>query len=225
MQRPTLPIAALFACGAAAGPMYVTVTLIEAATRPGFDLRHHRFSWLTTGDFGWIQQANMILVGALMILLAVALRRALREGVGAVWAPRLLALFGASYVVGGLLTADPVAGFPPGTTPEMVRVTWHGIAQNASRSASSVFMLATSLVLARRFATQKSPGWAGFYAAGIPVVFAVLTAVGLGIGGNPVALAFLLTPWIWATVLALHLSGRGSSQETAAPSAVQWRSL
>ena len=23
----------------------------------------HRFSWLTTGDLGWIQQSNMLLVG------------------------------------------------------------------------------------------------------------------------------------------------------------------
>jgi hypothetical protein len=50
MTRETLPTRALLACGAVAGPLYVTVTMIEALTRDGFDLRHHRFSWLTGGD-------------------------------------------------------------------------------------------------------------------------------------------------------------------------------
>lgn len=33
--------------------------------------------------------------------------------------------------IGGLLTADPVAGFPPGTTVEMVHTTWQGAVQKA----------------------------------------------------------------------------------------------
>src|SRR5262249_21640302 len=56
------------------------------------------------------------------------------DGVGApaAWAIRV------AYIIGGMLTADPVAGFPPGTTPEMVQRTWHGAVQNASRGASSL---------------------------------------------------------------------------------------
>lgn len=204
MANQTLTTRALLACGVVAGPLYVAVTLIEALTREGFDLRQHRFSWLTAGDFGWIQQANMVLVGTLMLLLAVGMRQMMRTGRGAVWAPRLIALFGMAYIAGGLLTADPVVGFPPGTTPEMVRITWHGVLQNASRSISSLFLIATSLVIAGRFAAEGRRGWAWFYAAAIPVVFVALTVVGLGIGGNPTALAFLATPWIWVTALAMH---------------------
>ena len=63
MAKQTLRTRALLACGAVAGPMYVTVTMAEALTRDGFDLRQHRFSWLTTGDLGWIHQANMVQVG------------------------------------------------------------------------------------------------------------------------------------------------------------------
>src|SRR5215467_5807365 len=116
MAKQTLPTRALLACGVVAGPMYVIVTMAEALTRDGFDLKQHRFSWLTAGDLGWIHQANMMLVGALSMLFAAGVRRALRTGRGAVWAPRLLMLFGAAYFVGGLLKADPRAGFPPGTT-------------------------------------------------------------------------------------------------------------
>ena len=75
MAKQTLPTRALLACGAVAGPMYVMVTMAQALTRDGFDLRHHRFSWLTTGNLGWIHQSNMVLVGVLTVLLAVGAAR------------------------------------------------------------------------------------------------------------------------------------------------------
>ena len=52
MAKQTLPTRALLACGAVAGPVYVTVTMVQALTCDGFDLRQHRFSWLTIGDRG-----------------------------------------------------------------------------------------------------------------------------------------------------------------------------
>jgi hypothetical protein len=153
----------------------------------------------------------MLLVGVLTLLLAVGVRRTLRTGRGALWGPRLLGLFGVAYIVGGLLTADPVVGFPPGTTPEMVQTTWRGAVQNASRGASTLLLIAASLVFARWFAAEGRRGWAWFYAAALPVVFLVLTAVGFAVGGNPVALAFLATPWVWVTALAVHLCPGTSS--------------
>jgi hypothetical protein len=205
MTKQTLPTRALLACGAVAGPMYVAVTMAQALTRDGFDLSRHRFSWLTTGDLGWIQQSNMLLVGTLTVLLAVGARRIMQSGRGAIWGPRLLGLVGVAYVIGGLLRADPVVGFPPGTAPEMAHRTWQGAVQNASRGVSSLLLIASSLVIAGWFAAEGRRGWAWFYGAAIPIVFAALTGVGFAIGGNPSALAFLATPWIWVTALAVHL--------------------
>jgi Protein of unknown function (DUF998) len=210
MAKQTLPTRALLACGAVAGPIYVTVTMVQALTRDGFDLRQHRFSWLTTGDLGWIHQSNMVLVGVLTVLFAVGVRQVLRTGRGAVWGPRLLVLFGVAYIIGGVLRADPVAGFPPGTTPEMVHTTWHGAVQNASRGASTLFLIAANLVIAMWFAAEGRRGWAWFYGAGFPVVLAALTAVGfVAIGDySAFALAILATPWILVTALAVHLYRR-----------------
>lgn len=205
MDRDTISTRTLLACGVVAGPLYVIVTMAQALTRDGFDLRQHRFSWLTAGDLGWIHQSNMIMVGALTVLLAVGVHRMLRTGRGAVWAPRLLALFGMAYVIGGLLTADAVLGFPAGTTAEMVHKTWHGAAQNASRGLSTLLLIATSLAIATWFAAEGHRGWAWFYATAIFMVFAALTVVGLAIGGNPAAVAFLATPWVWVTTLAVHM--------------------
>ena len=141
----------------------------------------------------------------------------MRTGRGAVWGPRLLGLFGLAYIIGGMLRADPVAGFPPGTTPEMVHTTWQGAVQNASRGASSLLLIATSLVIAGRFAAGGRRGWAWFYGTAIPMVFGALTVVGLAIGGNPTALAFLATPWIWVTALAVHLYRLAAVQSDDVP--------
>jgi hypothetical protein len=90
MEKQTLPTRALLACGAVAGPLYLAVTMAQVLTRDGFDLKHHRFTLLTTGDLGWIHQANMVLVGVPTVLLAVGVRQMLRTGRGAVWGPRHL---------------------------------------------------------------------------------------------------------------------------------------
>jgi len=217
MTKQTLPTRALLACGAVAGPLYLAVTMAQVLTRDGFDLKQHRFTLLTSGDLGWIHQANMVLVGVLTVLLAVGVSQLLRTGRGSVWGPRLLGLFGVAYILGGLLTSDPVAGFPPGTTPEMVQTTWQGAVQNATRGASSLLLIATSLVIATRFASEGRRAWAWFYGAAIPVVFVALAAFGSAVGINPAAPAFLATPWIWVTALAVHLYRRAAERRDDVP--------
>jgi hypothetical protein len=225
--KQTLLTRALLACGIVAGPLYVIVTMAQALTRDGFDLRQHRFSWLTTGDLGWIHQSNMVLVGVLTVLFAVGVRQALRTGRGAVSGPRLLVLFGVAYIIGGLLTADPVAGFPPGTTPEMVHTTWHGKVQNGSRGASTLLLIAANLVIALWFAAEGRRGWAWFYGTAFPVVLAALTAVGfVGIGHfySAFALAILATPWIVVTALAIHLYRGQAKRRNDTPAGLGTRS-
>jgi hypothetical protein len=201
---------ALLVCGIVAGPLYVAVTMAQALSRDGFDLTQHRFSWLTTGDLGWIHQLNMVIVGALAVLFGLGVGRVFRTGKGAVWAPRLLVLFGAAYIMGGLLTADPVAGFPPGTPPDGVHTTWHGVLQNATRAASTLLLIAANLVIALRFAAEGRRGWAAFYGTAYLLVLGVLTGLGFVAIGNyaAFAVAILSTPWIVVTALATHLYQR-----------------
>src|SRR4051794_35600162 len=80
----------LLGYGVLAGPFYVTVSLAQAITRPGFDLSRHEWSLLATGPHGWIQIANLVLTGAMVLAFAVGLRRALADGPAAGWAPRLI---------------------------------------------------------------------------------------------------------------------------------------
>jgi hypothetical protein len=212
MAERKVPTRALLMCGAVAGPVYVAVALAQALTRDGFDLARHRFTALTGGDLGWVHRSNMVLVGVLTVLFAVGVARVLRPGRGATWGPRLLGLFGAAYVVGGLLTADPAAGFPPGAA-QVVGTTWQGAVQNASRGASTVLLVATAVVMAIQAAASGQRNWAWFhvlYGAAVPVVFAGLIGVNSAVGGYPYALAvvFLVAPWIWVTALAGQVIGR-----------------
>jgi hypothetical protein len=204
-QRPLT--SALLACGVVAGPMYVMVAMAQALTRDGFDLRQHRFSWLTAGDLGWIQKSNMVLVGVLAVLFAIGVRQVLRTGRGALWGPRVLVLFGVAYIIGGLLTADPVAGFTPGITPEAVHTTWQGAVQNASRGVSTLSLIAANLAIAMWFDAKGRRDWALFYGTGFPLVLAALTAVGFVAirDRSAFAVAILATPWILVTALAIHL--------------------
>ncbi len=224
MERQMRSTRALLVCGVVGGPLYVTLTMAQALTRAGFDLTRHRFTLLTTGELGWIHQANMVMVGALTVLLAIGVRRMLGKGRGAVWAPRLLGMFGLAYVFGGLLSADPVVGFPPGTTAEMVHTTSQAAVQNASRGVSSLLLIATSLVIASWLAAEGRRRWAWFYGAAIPVVFATLAMVGLALGINGGGLAFLTTPWIWVTALAIHLVRRDATRASVVPTAQGARS-
>lgn len=69
---------ALLICGMIAGPFYIVVGLIQALTRPGFDLLHHDLSLLANGSLGWIQTTNFILSGLLVLAFALGMRLVLR---------------------------------------------------------------------------------------------------------------------------------------------------
>lgn len=45
---------ALLICGMIVGPFYIMVGIIQALTRPGFDILRHDLSLLANGSLGWI---------------------------------------------------------------------------------------------------------------------------------------------------------------------------
>ncbi len=56
------------------------------------------------------------------------------------------------------------------------------------------------------------------------MVFMALTAVGFAVGVNPVAPAFLATPWIWVTALAVHLYRLAATRSDDVPARQEMRS-
>src|ERR1700761_2663654 len=70
----------LLHCGAAAGPLFVSVFLIEGARRPGYKPLRHPVSSLSLGPRGWVQVANFATTGMLYIAGAAGLARSPGQG-------------------------------------------------------------------------------------------------------------------------------------------------
>src|SRR5687767_1854044 len=141
----------LLRAGVVAGPLFISVVVIQLAITPGFDLARHPISLLSLSDTGWIQITNFVLGGLLAIAFAVGARRVLSGG-GSTWGPRLLALYGLGLIAGGVFLADPGLGFPPGT-PEGIPSTfsWHGTIHAFAPPAALTSLIGAIIVFARRF--------------------------------------------------------------------------
>src|SRR5262245_50619468 len=103
----------LLLCGVLAGPFYLTVGLIQAFLREGFDLARHPLSLLANGPGGWVQTANFLLSGLMVVAAAVGFKRVL--GPKSLSASGFLGAFGAGMIVAAAFRADPMDGFPVGT--------------------------------------------------------------------------------------------------------------
>lgn len=77
------------------------------------------------------------------------------------WAPRLIRVFGASFLLAAVFTADPGAGFPVGA-PEApaTSLSWHGALHTLSAMVGFLALGASFLMLARHFAALRQRGGA-----------------------------------------------------------------
>ena len=172
---------ALRACAAAAGPLFVVAALVQALTRPGFNLTRNALSLLDDGSLGWIQAANFIVTGLLLIAASVAVRGAITAGPGRCWASRLLAITGAGLTGGGIFHPDPSGGFPPGTPHDASAISsWHGVLHQVSGSAAFLALIIFCFVAARRYRACGQRA-----AAACSVTAGVLCAAGVASGGAP----------------------------------------
>jgi hypothetical membrane protein len=199
----------LLGYGAVAGPLYVVVSLGQAAVRDGFDLTKHEWSLLANGPGGWVQISNLILTGLLLVAAAVGFRRAMGAGVGRRWVPRLLGTYGVSLVAAGAFPADPMNGFPVGT-PEgpPVAPTLYGTLHMAAGGIGFLGLIIATFVLASRFRGEGRRGRAAT-SIGTGVVFlAAFVGIASGVTGQAINLAFtaaVLLSWAWLGSTAIHL--------------------
>ncbi|MGW5657531.1 DUF998 domain-containing protein [Streptomyces humi] len=167
---------ALLACGAVAGPLFLSVGVLEGLTRTGFDFSRNAISQLSLGSLGWIQVASFMVTGALVTAGAVGLRRAIGRIAGGTWVPRLVGVFGASFLLAGVFKAAPGARFPAGTPDGPAALSGHGTVHMLSGTVGYLALCAAFLVLARHFAAHGRRGWALAYRLLPPVVVAGFAA-------------------------------------------------
>jgi hypothetical protein len=192
--------------GVLAGPVYLVVYFAQAFTRQGFDIARHPASVLSNGDLGWIQVANFIVTGLLLIAAAVGMRRALHPGRAGTWGPLLIGLSGVAMVAAAVFTADPVDGFPPGTPAgPPTSITTMGLLHFVTGLVGFAAWIAACFVFARRFGALGQRGWAA-YSVTTAVLF-LGSFLGVASGAGPVLpfVAGVVLMFAWITALCARL--------------------
>jgi hypothetical protein len=180
----------LLTAGAAAGPLWAAVSLTQAATRAGFDIRQDPLSLLSTGDLGWVQITNFVVAGVLLLAGAAGLRRV----VPGRWVPRLTATAGAGLIAAGVLVMDPVIS--PGTP-----MSWHSVGHMVAGTITFTSLIAVCYVLARHC---SGAGRALAVAAGTALLLGDLWAMTGGALGSLTLAAGAISAMLYLSAFALR---------------------
>lgn len=189
---------ALLGIGIAAGPLYLLVGIAQALTREGFDMRRHALSLLSNGDLGWIQIANFLLSGLIVIGGAIGIRLALAGRSGGTWGPILVGVYGVGLIGAGVFVADPGLGFPPGTPMKSSGLSRAGLLHFVFGGIGFYGLIAACFVFARRFYQLRRTGWAAYSAFSGMLFFGSFAAIASGSAATAIILGFYAAvAWIW----------------------------
>jgi hypothetical protein len=202
----------LLGCGAAAGPFYLVVGVAQGLIRDGFDFARHPLSVLANGPGGWIQTANFVLTGLMVIAAAIAFRHLLGpKSRGMTW---FLGAFGAAMLAAAIFPADPVDGFPPGTPrgfPTSISTT--GLLHFAAGALGFLCLAISGFAAAWTMWRRHAPSLALLSLfSGLSVVLGFFGGMVLPVGILGIWLA-VVVGWAWLTVMSLRLSSSGVPTE------------
>lgn len=177
--------------GVVAGPFYLVTAVIHAAVKPGFDFTRHALSLLMVTDTGWIQRANLILVGGMVIAAAIGFRRAIAGRTGAAVAI-LVGIYGVALIGSGVFAPDPMGGFPAGMDE---RVTVSGLLHLAFGAVGFLALGVAAIVFS---AWCRSTGRR---AAGILSVIAGIVVIASFVGGGAMSQQAAGVLLLWVSVV------------------------
>jgi hypothetical protein len=161
----------MLAAGAVAGPLLAAVWIAQGLVRDGYDFTRHPMSLLALGGGGWVQIANFVVCGALVIAGAAGMRRIMTGSPGGTWAPRMAGLVGIGLIAAGVFRCDPGSGFPAGAPEGMPDLTVTGMLHGLALTVNLSGFVAGALVLRRHFGRRGDQTWARVCVAVIPTVF------------------------------------------------------
>lgn len=199
--------------GAFAGPLFIATFLIAGAARANYNPLRHPVSSLAIGEFGWVQAANFIITGLLILVFAIGLWRTLRTPGGSTWGPLLVGTVAIGLIGAGIFTAEPLSGYPPGTADRSLPYSTHGLLHDLFSTPVFVGLPAACFVFTRFFARLRERGWAIYSAAsglGMLIAFFFASmgfsqAEGFVDFGGLFQRITLVVGLGWLTLLAIHL--------------------
>jgi len=200
-------------CGVVGPLLFITVFLVEGATRPDYDPFRSMVSELSLSEYGWQQIGNFMVSGALIVAFAVGLRRVRIMGPSATWGPRILTITGLGLISAGVFVCDPGLAYPAGAPAglPMGTGTWHNIL-HAIAGAVVFFSLPIACCVLARVSTRGASGrgWTIYSLATAVLGFVFFMASNVSaMHGGPAGLFQRLSICMylfWLVTLALRLS-------------------
>jgi Protein of unknown function (DUF998) len=200
----------LLRCGAAAGPVFVAVFLVEGAVRGGYRPLRHPVSSLALGPRGWIQAGNFAVTGTLFLAGAAGLARAGDLVTGSRAARVLIGAAGAGLIGSAVFTTDPVSGYPPGTPDALTRPSATGTAHNLAAVPVFLGLPAAALASGWRSWRAGQPGFALYSAGAAVTMLTTMALAGAGFGQSPRLVnlgglfqrASIISGFTWLTALS-----------------------
>jgi Protein of unknown function (DUF998) len=213
----------LLRCGAAAGPFFAAVFLLEGAAREGYRPLRHPVSSLALGPRGWIQAGNFAVAGTLLLAGAAGLARAGEAVPSNRAVPALIGAAGAGLIGSAIFITDPVSGYPPGTPDALTQPSRTGTVHNLAAIPVFVGLPAAALACGWRswLAGQRR---FSLYSCGTAVTMLTTMALaGAAFGQSPRLVnlgglfqrASIITGFAWLTTLSAQALRR--TPATAAP--------
>ena len=201
----------LLGYGVLAGAVFEASVLVQGLTRHGFRIAHDDASLLSNGPLGWIQVTTFLVAGAMTIVAAAGMRRAMASR----WAPRLIAIYGAGLIGAGIFSADPADGFGPGAPlGKAAHVSWHGAGHLIAASIGFAALIAACFVVARYYARQGRRGMAGYSRVTGVLFGAAFAGVATGSSSSAIVLPFyaaVLAAFAWLAIVSVDLYRRVAS--------------
>ncbi|HEX5073455.1 MAG TPA: DUF998 domain-containing protein, partial [Gemmatimonadaceae bacterium] len=200
----------LLGLGVLAGPIYLVVGIAQGLLRDGFVFARHPLSVLANGPGGWVQTANFVVTGLMVVATAIGFRRALAPRSRAV--SLFLGAFGASMLVAAVFRADAMDGFPVGTPngpPTTISTT--GLVHFAAGGLGFISLAVSCLVAAWVMSRRNVPSLARLsLLAGIIILLGFFSGMVIP-GSSPVLGIWIavVVGWAWLAVMSRHLMGAG----------------
>jgi hypothetical protein len=189
--------------GVIVGPFYLAVGIGQGLVREGFDFGRHALSHLVNGPGGWVQIANFVLSGAMVIAAAVGIGRVSKSRA----ASGFLGAFGASMLVAAAFAPDPVDGFPPGTPAGVpASLSPPGIVHFAAGGVGFLCLAVacSALGIAMRRRGERGMMWLSLL-SGVGVLAGFFGAMLLPAAGVAGIWFSVVVGWVWLALASLYL--------------------
>jgi len=187
--------------------LFVAVFALQDILCPGFNWLSTAVSEHALGSYGWIQIANFIVVGLLLLVFARGVAEEFREGTASRLEPLFLTILGFCILLSGPFVTDP-APAPIFSS----RATWHGAAHGALGAIVFTLMPLSCFVFYRRFRSsqvwQAFAGWTLAVCIIIVLAIVLLKVAQLGVMGGLLGLfqrIVLVAYFGWTFAFAMKL--------------------